>query len=305
LAYIIPALIPIFSLILIGYFFKKIAFPAKEFWPMADKFTYYVLMPALLVYKLSFAPSISFDSIYLILTAIITTCLALFLLVFLNYFIKFKGDIFTSIVQGGIRFNTYVYLALVDAIYGDAGLLLAVIVITFAIPLINLLCIIIFSIYIPKTHLSFYNVGKSIISNPLIIACIVGGFINLTAIPIPIALEKLLMILSNAALPLGLLSVGVGLHFREILSSKLGLVLSTLVKLAIYPFIMLMVARYFELDTMSTNVLLIFATLPTAASSYILARQMGGNINLMSSIITVQTLMSILSIAVILQIISI
>jgi len=269
---------------------------------MADKFTYYVLMPALLVYKLAFAPAISANSIYLVLTTISCTLLALFILVLLKQWINFKNDSFTSIVQGGIRFNTYVYLALVDAIFGDQGLLLAVIVITFIIPIINILCISIFSIYVPKIHLSILGVGKSILTNPLIVACFIGGLINLTSITIPLPMEKLLMILSNAALPLGLLSVGVGLHFREILSSKLGLILASVVKLILMPVIMFLMAKLFELDQMSTNIAVLFASMPTAISSYILARQMGGNLNLMSSIITLQTLISIFSIAIILQI---
>ncbi len=53
--HIISALIPIFLLILIGYLFKRIKFPSNEFWANADKLTYYVLMPSLLVYKLSTA----------------------------------------------------------------------------------------------------------------------------------------------------------------------------------------------------------------------------------------------------------
>ncbi|MCJ8328181.1 MAG: hypothetical protein MJK08_13895 [Campylobacterales bacterium] len=47
---------------------------------------------------------------------------------------------FTSIVQGGIRFNTYVFLALPDSIYRDSGLVLAAILLTFIIAFINIIC---------------------------------------------------------------------------------------------------------------------------------------------------------------------
>jgi len=53
--HIVNTLIPIFSLILIGYFFKHLKFPSIDFWPMADKFIYYILMPSLITYKLSLA----------------------------------------------------------------------------------------------------------------------------------------------------------------------------------------------------------------------------------------------------------
>ena len=53
MTYIFDSLIPIFSLILIGYFFKRINFPSNDFWSQADKLTYYILMPALLIFELS------------------------------------------------------------------------------------------------------------------------------------------------------------------------------------------------------------------------------------------------------------
>ena len=49
--HIFSSLIPIFSLIVIGYLLKKISFPSHDFWPMADKLTYYILMPALLILR--------------------------------------------------------------------------------------------------------------------------------------------------------------------------------------------------------------------------------------------------------------
>ena len=46
---------------------------------------------------------------------------------------------FTSVFQGGIRFNTYIGIACADALYGDAGLVIAAVVLAIMIPLVNLL----------------------------------------------------------------------------------------------------------------------------------------------------------------------
>ncbi len=62
----------------------------------------------------------------------------------LNSKSKTSGASFSSVVQGAVRFNTYVYLALITAIFGDEGIALAALLITFAIPLINVICITIF-----------------------------------------------------------------------------------------------------------------------------------------------------------------
>lgn len=299
--HIFTALIPIFSLIMIGYFFKRIKFPSYEFWPQADKLTYYILMPSLLIYKLSTASLNSTNSINFVLTALLTIFIVLLILMLLNKFLKFQEDSFTSIVQGGIRFNTYVFLALADAVLGDSGIVLAAILLTFVIPFINVLCISIFALYISQNKLTFVYLLKSILTNPLIIGCFIGGSINFLGINLPVIFENTIQILGQAALPMGLLSVGFGLVLKEMKASKKDIFTSSFAKLLITPIIMFIIAKYFNLDDTMISVLLIFSVLPTAPSSFVLARQLGGNIPLMSSIITVQTLISTLFIIAVLN----
>ena len=118
---IFSALIPVFALILIGYFFKRIKFPAHEFWPQADKLTYYVLMPALLIFKLSNASLEAQNSFGFILSALLAIFFTMIVLMIVNKIKPSNPAAFTSVVQGGIRFNTYVFLALAGAIFGNDG----------------------------------------------------------------------------------------------------------------------------------------------------------------------------------------
>jgi predicted permease len=125
-----------------------------------------------------------------------------------------------------------------------------------------------------------------------------GSLINFSNINIPISIEKLLQILSNAALPLGLLSIGYTLVLKEIKSSKKDLTISTIAKFLILPITIYLFAKLFELDNSMISILVLFAIMPTAPSSFILARQLNGNLPLMTSIITVQTLLSVLFLAI-------
>ncbi len=299
--HIFSALIPVFALILIGYFFKRIKFPSHEFWPQADKLTYYVLMPSLLIYKLSNASLSSSNSLGFILSALLAIFFTMIILMLANKIKPTSASSFTSVVQGGIRFNTYVFLALSGAIFGNEGLVLSAIILTFAIPFINILCITIFALYISNEKLNFLYLLKSIVTNPLIIACIIGGSINFLGIHFPVIINNTLEILSKAALPMGLLSVGFGLVIKEIKSSKSELIISSIAKHLIMPILIFVFAKYFELDNIMISILVLFAVLPTAPTSFILARQLGGDIGLMSSIITVQTLISALFIILVLK----
>ena len=299
--HIFSALIPVFGLILIGYFFKRIKFPSHEFWPQADKLTYYVLMPSLLIYKLSNASLSSSNSLGFILSALLAIFFTMIILMLANKIKPTSASSFTSVVQGGIRFNTYVFLALSGAIFGNEGLVLSAIILTFAIPFINILCITIFALYISNEKLNFLYLLKSIVTNPLIIACIIGGSINFLGIHFPVIINNTLEILSKAALPMGLLSVGFGLVIKEIKSSKSELIISSIAKHLIMPILIFVFVKYFELDNIMISILVLFAVLPTAPTSFILARQLGGDIGLMSSIITVQTLISALFIILVLK----
>jgi len=301
LDHIITALIPIFSLIIIGYFLKKISFPSIGFWPSADKLTYYILMPSLLVYKLSNASLEALNEINFIIVGVGGILVLTLLLLLLQISTKIDGSSFTSITQGAIRFNTYVFLALCSSLFGDEGLIISVLLITFVIPLINVICIIFFSLFINKTELSFISLMQSIFSNPLIIACLLGGGINFVGINIPISIEKIFHILSLAALPMGLLSVGVGFELSGLKDSGMYLFISSVSKLIIQPIIMYVLGVMLGLNSLSLSILLIFSSMPTAPSAYILARQLGGNTKLMSSIITLQTFLSIFTLAIVIK----
>lgn len=301
--HILTALIPIFLLILIGYYFKAIKFPSTDFWSSADKLTYFVLMPSLLVYKLSTANLEGLEAFDFVITSLLAILAVLFICVFINFKIKTQGAPFSSIVQGSVRFNTYVFLALISAMFADEGIALAALLISFAIPLINFICITIFALYVNDKKATFIGLIKSIITNPLIVACFLGGGINYLDFSIPMLALNLLKILSAAALPMGLLSIGFSLDLSSIKQAKVELILSTCLKLIIMPLCMFFIGKAFSLSGILLAILIIFAAMPTAPSSFILARQLGGDTRLMASIITLQTIVSIFTISFILSLI--
>lgn len=290
MTYVLNALLPICLIIFTGYVFKHMQFPSTDFWPKMDKFTYYVLMPCLLVYELSTAKLDLTYTVNLVMTSLGGIVLILAILILLNFIIHFENKAFTSIVQGAIRFNTYVFLALVNAIYGNTGLVLSAIVIAFAIPFLNIVCIAVFAIYTREGKFSLLGFFKTIVKNPLIIACALGGLLNVMGNPMPTFILKSISILSHAALPMGLLSVGIGLELKYLKHAKKELVVSTVAKLVLSPILIYGLAHLLGLGGMSLSIAVIFASMPTATSAHILARELGGDVSLMASITTLETL---------------
>ncbi|WP_218975680.1 AEC family transporter [Campylobacter sp. RM16192] len=152
---------------------------------------------------------------------------------------------------------------------------------TFIIPLIN-------------GKFSLQNTFKSIVKNPLILACVLGIFVNFLGVRSEIF--EPFKLIGTAAITTGLLSVGAGLKFEQIIHLRLDFYLSSFLKLIFYPMIVFIGSTMIDLSPQTVMVCIFFASMPTATSSYILASQMGGDKNLMSVIITLQTLISMVTI---------
>ena len=76
---------------------------------------------------------------------------------------------------------------------------------------------------------------------------------------------------------------------------------SAALKLLLVPLLAWGVALALGLDPISSSILIVFAALPTAPSAYILARQLGGNAELMAGMITGQTLLALISLPLVLS----
>ena len=286
----LSALAPVFSLILIGVVLKHIGFPGAEFWRGAERITYYILFPSLLFLKLS-AIDLSDESglLQLAFLLIIMLIVVSFVLVVVRYIFSLDAAVFTSLFQGGIRFNTYVGLAAVSGLLGDSGVAIAAVVVGIMIPIVNLLCISAFALSDDNTDISGATIIKNIVTNPLILACVLGIFWSQTGFILPNLPVSILGMLGTVALPLGLLSVGAGVHLGVIGGSIKPLLISSVVKLLVSPLLAYLLCSLFALEAEVTLVVVIMASLPTASSAYILSRELGGDSEVMAAIIAVQT----------------
>ena len=86
---ILLALAPIFSLIALGYFLKRINIPGEKFWDLADKITYYILFPSLLIYKLANANLSGINGFDIVLSAITSISVLALFLMFLDKLAKY------------------------------------------------------------------------------------------------------------------------------------------------------------------------------------------------------------------------
>ena len=294
------ALLPIFLLIGTGYLLRRLRFPGADFWAPAEKLIYYVLFPALLVLRLTEA-DFSNHVLRLGPALVLALLLASGLLSLLQKGLAFPPAVFTSVYQGGLRFNSYIGLAGIHAVLGAEALALAAVSIGIMIPLINVLCVLCFARWIPGHAPGLPGTLSTMLKNPLILACGAGILLNLLGFRFPAALEQVLHYLGSMALPLGLLCVGAALRIGVLSRGGHPLLVSTAFKLLLMPVLFTAAGYLSGLQGTPLLVMALLGALPTATSSYILARQLGGDAELMAVIISAQTLLAMLSLPVVLS----
>ena len=152
---------------------------------------------------------------------------------------------------------------------------------------------------------SIFDVLFELIKNPFILAIATGLIISFVDAERIIIIHETTGLLGSAALPIMLLSIGANIKIREISSAITPIIIATVLKLVIFPVFVFFVAKLMSLSLFETTIAVIFAAVPTAASSYTLAKQFGGETQLMTSIITIQVALSFITLPIILAFIAI
>ena len=289
------ALTPVLVLILVGFGLKRAAFLPEDTWPGMEKLTYFVLFPALLIGALG---QQSLDGVpWPKMLAVVLGTLAVAVAALVSWY-RFRrsveGPTFTSVFQGGVRFNTSITLAVSQAFFGFEGLALAAVAAGMTIVLVNLLCVFVLLTLGEGGQRGAAPFVREVAANPLVLACAVGWFLSLSGIGLPGVTEDILEIVGRAALPLGLLAVGAALKPEAAPGHAESIATASLVQFVVKPVSAVLFITAIGLSGIAAAVVLVTLMTPTAPSAYILARQLGGDAETMASIVTLQTLLAFL-----------
>jgi predicted permease len=289
------AIAPIFLIITTGYLLFRTRIVDESVWSAIEHICFYLLFPFLIIRTLSRAnlgsvPVIDFMAV--IVVAILgMSALLILIQAFIWKRYPQSGPSFSSIFQGATRFHGFVAIAVIGPLYGDDGVTLAALALAIMVPLLNVISVVVLSVYgHSDTRPQVIAVAKNIVTNPLIIACIVGLLFNWLGLPD--ILYETIGIIGAGGLGLALLAVGAGMNFGQAAQHKMLLTVGVLTRLIGMPAIVIAMSWLVGLDGTARTVAIIAGAVPTAASAYVMARKMGGNAELMSSIVTFQVLVA-------------
>ena len=294
----INILFPSIALIGLGFYLFQSRMLNAEFWNGAEKLNYYILFPSLLFSSLAHA-NINMghiDSILMVIFIVMAIVLGS-----VYTFALFKKIPVTETgvyVQSLIRFNTYIGLSIATTLNNPEIKSILVNILAIAIPFVNVISILSLT---PKNQLKIKNILLSLIKNPLISSCLLGITFNLCNIPIWSGFTGLLNAFSSSSLMLGLLCVGTAIQLKGMKEYLAQSIIISALRLLLIPFIAWLSIHFFDLNHEAIVAIMIFFAIPTASSAYILTKLLKGNYQLMASVISLQTILSVFSLAIILS----
>lgn len=289
------ALVPIALLIAMGAWLRRSGFLAESFWPQAERLGYYVLLPSLFLHGMATARLDGVPVQAMIMALVGSTLMVAALLVGARAWVGGEDAAFTSVFQGGVRFNNYVGVSAMVGLFGAQGVALAAVANAAIVPTVNILCVLVFARFGSGGRMPPAKVARQVALNPLVLACFAGMSLHGLGIGLPAMVEPALRALGQASLPLGLLCVGAALELSAARRWLRPLAFSSFAKFLLMPLAALLACHLCGLDGAAAVAVLVFQALPTASSSYIMARQLGGDAPLMAGIIACQTLLAALA----------
>lgn len=287
------ALSPLFLILMAGMGLRRTEFVAEGFWRNLEKLTYWTLLPALFLSSMAEANFSGID----LFGPMMAAAALLFVMMVLLFIIRpltprIDGPAYSSVIQGATRFNNYVGLPVTLSLFGEEGVVIYAIIMAPMIPLTNVSSVWALTHYASHERIRWLRLGRHIVTNPFIIATLLGIVLNITGIGLPPVIREVVIAFANASLLMGLLAIGASLDPSTVRTDGPRVMYSSFLKLAVYPAIAIGCGLLLGLDDLSMSVLILFAALPTATSSYILAAQMGGNAKLMANIVATETVLA-------------
>ncbi len=299
---IFDVILPVFGIILTGWFSGRIKLLGPDSSEALNKFCYWFALPPVLFLGPARVPLDQVFNLPFIATFMggvaITWLIAL--VVGVVAFRDRPAVTALALLSGTFSNAGYMGIPLFLAAFGPEGVLPAVIsTVSYTLLLVAATVIIVEADLAGQGGAlrAFGKVLKGLATSPLIVAPLSGLAFNLSGLPMPKPLTNFCELLGAAAGPSALFAIGLFLSTRSLGTLVGGKKLAEVgwlvyVKLVVQPLATWWLAGYFGLDAFWRGSAVILASLPTAALCFVLAQQYKQFVERASATILISTVLS-------------
>jgi malonate transporter len=310
MAEIVALLLPFFGLILIGYVAARVTRQPAEALGWMNTFIIYAALPALFFKLVSRTPIEDLARVDFIVAAIAATYSVFLVLFLISYFVRSAsfGDSTIQAFGGSYGNIGYMGPGLALLAFGEAA----------AVPVALIVCLENATHFIvapammavaggdkrPPLQLAA-DVLRRVALHPFIISTALGFLVAASGMVVPVAAQRLVDYLAQAAAPCALFAMGVTLALRPLKRVPVEIGYLAVAKLILLPgvvYVVLSLAGDFDPVWVYSAVLL--AGLPTATNVFVISQQYGIWQERASTTVVITTALSVLTLPILLYLIT-
>ncbi|PWG65470.1 AEC family transporter [Spiribacter halobius] len=284
----------------LGWVLSRLGFLSRQALFDLNRLSYWIGLPCLLVVRIGGASPALSDVAGLLFVAAGGTALGMALAAVVAWLLGMPSRSLVTFVQGVYRGNlTFVGLPVVLYAFAGTGAATsaeAAALIAFA-PMVVLYNVAAVALLLAPQRAGLAGtlraMGHGLVTNPILIAALVGLAVSLGGWPIPVVLERSLSAVGQMALPLALLCIGGSLYTARIEGRVLWGALAAGLKVAAVPLLGLGLGLAVGLSAEHLRIALILLACPTASASYVLVLQLRGDAALASTTIVLSYVLAL------------
>lgn len=299
LIFSLNATLPIFLLMVLGYLLKQFRVVDEPFVKTLNSFNFKITLPVLLFRDIAESDFYSvWDTRYVLFCFFATLgCIAV-IWVLSALFCRNRA-VMGELIQAAYRGSAAVLgIAFIQNIYGNAGM--APLMIIGTVPLYNVAAVLILSFTGPNSgklnRKSILTSLKGIATNPIIWGILLGMLFSVSGLKLPTITAKTISSVSSLATPLALIGLGAGFEGKKALKQLVPTAVCSAIKLLLQPLLLLPLAYALGFRDEKMVAVLIMLGAPTTVSCYIMAKNMGHEGTLTSSVVVATTFLSSITI---------
>ena len=269
--------LPHFAIIALGYALVRLARCPKKYADFLTRFVFLVALPAMLFRLMSDLSNLPPVDTRLLL-AYFGSCLIVFALgrTASWYWFKLDGTAQSVFGLGGVFSNNVLLgIPLASSAFGAAAMPTVALVLVFnALSLWTLVTVSIeWAIHGEFSLTGFGKTAKGVATNPIVASIVSGTLFGIVGGSIPTVIDVPLSWLAQAAAPLALLALGMGLAEYGLRADWRQSLTICGFKLVVQPLVVWLLARSLGLPHLETQVVVLLAALPVGVNVYLMARQ--------------------------------
>lgn len=292
----VNAVMPFLIYISFGYGVRMSKIVDEKFMNTLNKLIFRAFFPILMfnnLYKMK--SDFVLDARLVVIAVVSVLLLQVILVITVPRLIK-ENPVRGVVIQAIYRSNFVLFgIPLTTSLFGEAGGILAAMMVAVVIPIYNVTAVIILEMY-HGGKVSAGTLVKNVCTNPLILGALVGFIFFLLKIKLPASVNETVNQFANLTTPLALFVLGGTMHFSAIKGNLKYLGPAIFLKLIILPIIITAVTTLMGFGNLERFVLFTMYATPVATASYSMAQNMGGDGELAGQFVVISTAVSVVTI---------